>query len=100
MKEGYGSRTCLVQVPAPKVLERIAKRELNLTLVVAQRAIDLCTTIRRLIGIMAGLPELGVVENVEHFRAELQLLPLGDIEILECRKIKVHLAWPDQVAIP
>ena len=39
---------------------------------------------------VAGQTELSVIEEVEEFSAELQSVSLVNVEILECRKIRVH----------
>ena len=40
--------------------------------------------------------EIGMVEDVEELRAELQAKPLGDHGVLEDRKVKVHQSRPEQ----
>src|SRR5262245_37445304 len=38
--------------------------------------------------------EIGVIERIEQFRAELEITPFTEMEILRQGEVKVHQAWP------
>src|SRR5579863_4781120 len=51
---------------------------------------DVVSGASRIIGIVDS--ELGVVENIEKFRAQLDLARLGDLEVLQQRHVEVQAA--------
>src|SRR5262249_45743105 len=84
-------------------LEHQLHAQLNLTR--ARHIAASCTRHRNLAELrrrilIHGLPEVRVIEDVEHFRAKLQKNALVNLGVLGRGKIKIHQAWSPQDIAP
>jgi hypothetical protein len=79
-------------------LEGVAQGKLNLTLVVSKGAGDGLTAGN--VGVSSRDLKLRMVEHVEELGAKLDVLPLGDMKILDRAEVHVHLVRSTQRSIP